>query len=290
MKASVIRLCDVDKIAIPPELLKVELDEKMLTDAVARLGLRYAAEAVAEIVEMGDTVHCRPDASRYPDGRDILLYTDVALPGAEQAAQAAIGRRVGDGFEAVIAGKSVQLTVSKIVRRVPAEVNDALIASMALDGVSTVAEYTAYIRAKMLGDMRVERSKEITHLLVDKMTEDSEFDYNAAELEKMIDEEIELFSADYAEDSLDMTPAEMRSAIAAQIKQGWVARAFCESHGIEIDRAGAEQYTDQMLHMTMLMGEETPTREEVLEMALQNEYYRGFYEYIDKLIERKMGA
>lgn len=113
MKASVIRLCDMDKIAIPPELLKVELDEQKVTDAVARLSLRYAAEIEAETAEMGDIVHCRPDATGYPDGRDILLYTDMALPGAEKAAKAAIGKRVGEGFDAVVADKTVQLTVSK---------------------------------------------------------------------------------------------------------------------------------------------------------------------------------
>lgn len=290
MKATVKKLCDMDKIAIPPELLKVELDEQAVTDAVARLSLRYAALGEAETAETGDIVHCRPDAQSYPDGRDILLYTDVAMPGAEQAAQAALGKRVGESFEAPIAGKAVQLTVSKIVRRTPAEVNDALIASMGLDGVSTVAEYTAYAREKMLADLRMERSKEITHIIVDTMDKESEFDCDAAVLDELVASQEEMYAADYAAAGIDITPEELRMSILAQARQAWVAEAFCIERGIEIDRESAEQYADQMIEMMTLMGEEVPERAVMLEMALENEYFRGFYDYIDGLIARRMGA
>lgn len=290
MKASAIRLCDMDKIAIPPELLKVELDEQKVTDAVARLSLRYAAETEAETAEMGDIIHCKPDANAYPDGRDILLYTDVALPGAEQAAQAAIGKRAGDEFEAVIADKAVHLTVSKIIRRVPAEVNDALIASMGLDGVSTVAEYTAYTREKMLRDLRMERSKEITGIIVDTMDKESEFDCDPAVLDEIIASQEEMYAADYAAAGIEVTPEELRKSILGQTRQAWLAEAFCIERGIEIDRASAEQYADQMIEMMTLMGEEVPERSVMLEMALENEYFRGFYDYIDGLIARRMGA
>lgn len=290
MKATVKKLCDMDRIAIPPELLKVELDEQAVTDAVARLSLRYAALGEAETAETGDIVHCRADAQSYPDGRDILLYTDVAMPGAEQAAQAALGKRVGGSFEAPVADKAVQLTVSKIVRRTPAEVNDALIASMGLDGVSTVAEYTAYTREKMLADLRMERSKEITHIIVDTMDKESEFDCDAAVLDELVASQEEMYAADYAAAGIDITPEELRMSILAQARQAWVAEAFCIERGIEIDRESAEQYADQMIEMMTLMGEEVPERAVMLEMALENEYFRGFYDYIDGLIARRMGA
>lgn len=290
MNAVVKKLCDIDAVAIPAEMLSVSVDEQDVQRDVARLGLRYAAESEAEIAETGDTVCCCADAESYPDGRVILLYTAAALPGAEGAEKAAVGKRLGESFETTIAGKAVRLTVEKILRRTPAEVNDALVAAMGLEGVSTVAEYSAYAREKRAADQRLEKSKEITRYLADTMTAESEFDYDPAALEKAIDEEIELYIADYGEDSLDMTQEEMRAAIADHFKQGWVARAFCETRGVEIDRAGSEVYTDQMLEMMSLMGEDAPAREEMLEMALQNEYFRAFYEYIDKLIERKMGA
>ncbi len=289
MKASVIRLCDMDKIVIPPELLNVELDEQTLAEAVARLGLRYAAESEAETVEVGDIVHCQPDANSYPDGRDILLYTDVAMPGAKQAAQAAVGKRVGEAFEAAVADKTVQLTVSKIVRRTPAEVNDALIASMGIEGVSTVADYTAYTREKMLADLRMERSKEITGLIVDTMDKESEFDCDPAILDEIVAAQEEMYAADYAAAGIDITPEDLRKSILAQTRQAWLAEAFCMERGIEIDRASAEQYADQMIEMMTLMGEEVPERSAMLEMALENEYFRGFYDYIDGLIARRMG-
>lgn len=290
MNAVVKKLCDIESIDIPAEMLSVCVDEQEVQRDLKRLGLRYAAESEAEIAEAGDTVCCRADAESYPDGRVILLYTAAVLPGAEEAEKAAVGKRLGESFDTALAGRAVHLTVEKILRRTPAEVNDALVASIGIEGVSTVEEYQAYAREKRAADQRLEKSKEITRYLADKMTTESEFEFDAAELEKKIDEEIELYIADYGEESLDMTQEEMRAAIADQMRQGWVAKAFCETRGVEIDRAGAEAYTDQMLEMTKLMGEEAPAREEMLEMALQNEYFRGFYEYIDKLIERKMGA
>lgn len=290
MNAAVKKLCDIESIDIPAEMLSVCVDEQDVQRDLARLGLRYAAESEAEIAEIGDTVCCRADEESYPDGRAILLYTAAALPGAEEAEKAAVGKHVGESIDTVLAGRVVRLTVEKILRRTPAEVNDALVALIGIDGVSTVDDYRAYARKKRAGDQRLEKSKEITRYLADRMTVESEFDYDAAELEKKIDEEIELYIADYGEESLDMTQEEMRAAIDDQIRQGWVAKAFCEARGIEIDRAGAEAYTDQMLEMTKLMGEEAPAREEMLEIALQNEYFRGFYEYIDKFIERKMGG
>lgn len=290
MNATVKTLCDIDRIEIPPEMLSVCVDEREVDADVTRLGLRYATESEVESAVLGDTVCCRADVESYPDGRTILLYTAMELPGAEAAARAGLGKRLGECFETTLVGRKVTLTVEKILRRTPAKIDDALVTSMGLEGVSTLEEYRSYARAKRLADQHLEQRKEITRFLADAMVEESSFDYDAAELDKTIDEEIELYSADYAEESIDMTAEQMRTAIAAQIKQGWVARAFCESHGIEIDRAGVEEYTDQMLQMMSLMGEDAPGREEMLEMALQNEYFRGFYEYIDKLIERKMEA
>lgn len=288
MNATVKTLCDLDRIAIPAEMLRVFVDEWEPDGDLARLGLRYACETEAEIAVAGDTVCCRPDSASYPDGRTILLYTATALPDAEKAAEAAVGKALGESFSAELAGKTVTLTVEKILRRTPAEVNDALVASMGLEGVSTVAEYRAYARDKRMADRKLERSKEITRFLVDKMEQESEFEYDAAEAEKVIAEEMELYAADCADDGEQMQPDEMRAAILSQLKQGWLAKAFCESRAIEIDRASAEEYTDRMLEMTKLMGEQAPPREAILDMALQNEYFRAFYEYIDRLIERKM--
>lgn len=289
MDVKVTKLCDMDAIAIPAEMLCVCVDEQDVEGDVARLGLRYAAESEADTVGPGDTVCCRADAESYPDGRAILLYTAAALPGAEAANAAAIGKSVGERFETSLAGKAVCLTVERIVRRTPAEVNDALVASLGLEGVVTVEDYRAWARDKRRAERRMEQSKEITRYLVDEMMAGSDFDFDAAALAAMVDEEMEQFAAEYAEEDADMSPEEMRAAIAEQIRQGWLAKAFCESLGLAIDRASAEEYTDQMLEMMKLMGDDSLTREAVLDMALQNEYFRAFYEYIDKLIERKMG-
>lgn len=288
MNVTVKKLCDIDRIEIPPEMLAVCVNEQDVQAELARLGLRYATESEAETVAPGDTAVCRANHESYPDGRRILLYTAVALPDATEAAEAAIGKTRGESFETKLANKPVTLTVEKVLRRTPAPVNDALVASMAIEGVSTVEEYRAYAREKRLADQRLERSKEITHYLVERMEADSDFEYDEAQVEPMIAEEMELYAADCEAEGVEMQPEEMREAILSQLKQGWLAKAFCEERGLSVDRAAAEQYTDQMLEMMQLMGEQAPAREAMLDMALQNEYFRTFYEYIDRFIERKM--
>lgn len=283
------KLCDIDSLSIPEEMLAVCVDEREVEGDLARLGLRYAAESEAETACMGDTVCCRAEASSYPDGRTILLYTAVALPGAEAANAAAIGRKTGERFETVLADKPVCLTVEKILRRTPAEVNDALVASMGMEGVATTDDYKAWARQKRLAERRMEKSKEITHYLVDRMLAESEFEYDAARLEQDLAEEMEQYAADFEAEGVTLSSEELREAILQQKKQGWLAKAFCESRFVPIDRAGAEEYTDRMMEMMKLMGDDSVTREAVLDMALQNEYFRAFFEYIDKLIERKMG-
>ena len=120
MKGSVSKLCDVDRIAIPEELLEVKIDEACVEDGLKALSLRYAAETAADTVEAGDIVHCRADKAAYPDGRTVLLFTGTEIPGAEAAAANAIGKRVGDVFAAQLLEKNAELCVEKIVRRIPA--------------------------------------------------------------------------------------------------------------------------------------------------------------------------
>lgn len=153
----------------------------------------------------------------------------------------------------------------------------------------TVADYTAYIREKMLGDLRMERSKEITGILVDTMDKESEFACDPAILDEIVAAQEEMYAADYAAAGIEISPEDLRRSILAQTRQAWLAEAFCIERGIEIDRESAEQYADQMIEMMTLMGEEVPERSVMLEMALENEYFRGFYDYIDGLIARRMG-
>lgn len=119
INGSVSKLYDIDSIAIPAELLALCVDEQQVEQSVRQPALRYASEAPADAVQPGDVVRCRADAASYPDGRTILLFPGMALPGAEAAEQAVLGRGVGDEFSAPLCGRNAVLTVEGITRRTP---------------------------------------------------------------------------------------------------------------------------------------------------------------------------
>ena len=183
MNGTVTKLCDVDSIGIPEDMLELRVDEGALDAEIGRLSLRCAREIPAETVEVGDVVYCWGDKEAYPDGRTILLYTATALPGAEEAAKAALGRKKGSNFQTSLMGKPLGLTVEKILRRESVEVNDALIAGLGIDGVNTLAEYRDSLRNKALADLKMERSKEIIRYLMEQMEAGSAFSYDEGEME-----------------------------------------------------------------------------------------------------------
>lgn len=290
MKGLVTKLCDVDSIAIPAEMLSVHVDDAQVAQEISRLSLRYAKESPAETAQEGDLVCCRAEKGGYADGRRILLYPGVQLPGAEQAAKAALGAHVGDPLETTLCGSAVSLTVEKILRRTPVEVNDALIASIGIEGVTTVAQYRTYLHDKMLSDLRMERSKDITRFLMDRMIADSDYLYDEAEMAEYIHSAEEEIAAQEDVEALGLSPEQMRQAIVDQAKQGWMAEAFCEAHGLKIDEDDVQAQADQTEEMMRLMGEEVPDRAELLELTRQDACLTEFFQYITDMIEKKMGG
>lgn len=85
MKGYVTRLCDIDSIGIPDEMLEVHIDKERIEKQIAALSLRYANEISSIICARGDIVRCKADEASYPDKRTIILFTGASLPAAEEA-------------------------------------------------------------------------------------------------------------------------------------------------------------------------------------------------------------
>lgn len=181
MNGKVDKLYDIDSIAIPEELLKVSVDEQRIEEEVGMLSLRYAKESLADTAAESDLVYAKADQESYPDGRTILLYTAMNMPGAEEAAKAVIGKKAGDVVSAVLADKKVTLTVEKVLHREPVEVTDELIAGMGIEGVADVEAYKAYLREKMIADQQMENNKGIVIHILNVMTENSTYAYDEAD-------------------------------------------------------------------------------------------------------------
>lgn len=285
MNGKVTKLCDLTSICISPDLLTASVDMQQVEHELRKLSVHYADRIEVENVNSGDIVYCTADNESYPDGRSILLYTALNIPGAEDAVKKVLGKHMGDTMTVVLSGKEASLTVKKIIRLIPVEVNDKLIASMGIDGVFTVDDYRAYIKEKMLADIRMENHKMAIRDVMAQMTEKSSFEYDDAEADKYLAENMEAIKADY--EAVGMEPPtveELREGVLEQSKQGWLAEEFCRRNNIEIDKAGVEAEADQMLEMMSIMGEKLPEREKMIEEALRNAYAMALFEKIDAFL------
>lgn len=290
MKGTVTRLCSPDHIRIPDEMLSVEVNPAAVEDALRRLSLRYAAQTHTRIVEKGDVVICRADAADYPDGRGILLYTGLDIPGAEEAVRAVLGQQVGASFSAALAGRTVRLTITENVRLCPAEITDGLVASIGLEDVLTVVDYRRYTREKLRADQSTEKCKLAVGWLVTQMLEGSTFAYDEAALEAYLSAHMAEYQAECEADGVEISEAEIRSGMIAQFRQGWLAEAYCQHCGIGIDQSAVAEQTDQMLEMMQLMGENVPDRETVLEDTRRSAYCIEMFAALEKRVKAKMGG
>lgn len=292
MNGYVSKLYDIDSIVIPKEMLNTFVDEQRVEEAVHMLSMRYAKEMQVDIVEKGDLVYCQADQTSYPDGRTILLYTGLEIEAAKVASEAVIGKKTEDSFLTTLAQKQVGLTIKKIIRRIPVEVNDALIVDMGIEGVISVEDYKAYIRQKMAKDQKMENSKAVLRYVMDEMVEKTIYSYDEAEMQSHVqammaeyEQMMATFGADEMED--DESPEDIKENIIYQAKQYWMAEAFCKSKDIPIDESDIEDEINRMVEMMELTGEPVPKRDELRSMMIQDAYLDGFFGYVNQMIEQQ---
>lgn len=287
MKGTITQLCDLAAIPIPPELLAVEISPEQVQQEVGQLAMRYAAQTPVEIAQPSDILHCRAEAA-YPDGRKILLYTGLNIPGTAPAIAAALGKQVGNTFSTQLAGTDVTLTVEAILRLTPATVDDSLISSLGMDGVTTLAAYTQRVTENLRKNAEMECRKEAGAYLMDAMLAGSTAEYDPAEFEAYLQAHMPEIEAAYQENEEEIPDmAEIRQAILYREKQNWVAQAFCQVRSIPLDRQAAEEEADQLADMMALMGEPVPNREELVEEALNNAAVMELFREIDNILAQK---
>lgn len=290
MNGKVIKLCDPQTIQIPQEFTVAVVDAQQVEQELNNLAKRYAEQSAADIAQQGDIVCCRADEQSYPDGREIRLYTALDIPGAQAAAAAVQGQVIGAQLATTLAGKAVQLTIQKIIRLIPAQVNDKLIAAMGIEGVSTVEAYRQHITAKKLADIKMENNKKLMQYIMDQMINGSAFDYDPAELKAELEGQREFIAQEYSSAGVEMpADAELLEALLYQQKQGWLAAEYCHANGIEIDKAAAEEEADQMLEMMAIMGEELPDRSQMVEDSMRNAYVMELFAGLDAMLGDKVG-
>lgn len=292
MDGTVKELCGIESIKIPEEMLDDSISDKDVEKQVDLLSLRYADELNADMVIEGDLVYCRADEESYPDGRDILIFTRSEMPGACDAEKAVLGCRQGEIVKTTLAGKKTELSITGIIRRTPAAVNDELIVKIGIDNVATVDEYRRYVKDKMTADRHLQNSKEITRFILDGLINGSTYVYDEAEAEQYVLSCYEEYLKENERLGIeeDLTVDDVRDGVINNLKQGWIAEAVCKKNNIEIDMASIEEDTDRMIEMMELSGEEIPAREEIIKMSLAGEYMNRLFMYVEEYIDKLTGG
>ncbi len=289
MKGTVTKLREADSVQLPAEMLSVSISAEQVEDELRQLSMRHAGKAPAEKVQPGDIVACQPCAA-YADGRRVLLFTGLDIPAAADAVQAALGRQAGDTFTCTLAGKEASLTVETITRLTPAAVDDGLIASLHMDGVSTVADYRRYAADMLKRREQADKAKMAVGYVMEQMLEGSEFAYDQGELDAYYAGHLAEIMAEYKAFGFEGTEEDIRHDVLQQLKQGWMAEEVCCRSGYQPDKAAVEQEADQMLEMMSLMGEPAPDRETMVEESLRNAYIMEMFRQLETLVNEKMGG
>lgn len=279
MDIKVKKLCDIDSVKIPEEFLVTEVDESEVDAALNGMSLRYAKKSEVDACGEGDILFC-DGGELYPDGRDVLIFTGTAVPGAQKAAADGVGKRVGESFNTELCGKKASLTVKKIVHLTPAEINDEFIKSLSLEDVGTVSEYKEHIRATIKENLEAQKGNLINHFFMETLINESEFSYDEAQMkayvEKAYAESVKMYGEEFAEED----PDDMKASIESFTKQSCAVKAFCEEKGLEPDMDAINGDVDSLLQMMALTGEEAPSREELLESEVSGAYMNMFFEYV----------
>lgn len=293
MNGCVKDLFDLENIIIPDDMLDICVDEQKIQDEVNNLALRYAKEIEVDTVDKGDMVCCEVDRVVYPDGRHILIYTGIEIPGAEKAVDDVLDKKVGDTVITLLCNKNVELRIVKITRKVPATVNNELVVGIGIDGVSTVEEYKNYVRKRDWTNQKTEKNKELVYFILQEMVSKSTYSYKQEDMDEYIKSVMEEYAeqmAEMAEMGMEESEEEIKSGIEFNAKQMLVAKAFCEKKNIEIDKKAAMKEAEQMIEMMELMGETVKDRDSMLESAIEGAYMNEMFGYLDEYIELKLGG
>lgn len=194
MKAIVTKLCDISSLTVPEEMTKWRVRPEDVEDQLRTLALSHAVELHPDKAAFHDSVRLSAEGRM-----DVLLYPGLSLPGAEGAEKAVLGLGVGDTLTAPIGGSALTMRVEEIRRRVPAEINDALIQAQDMDGVSTVEQYRDWYRAKTEAQNKEILLKEIAFYLLGALRDRSEFDFDR--------EELDAWARERAQESIDSCTA-----------------------------------------------------------------------------------
>ena len=187
MRSRVLTLKDPRTVDLSGHLEPFALDRERLDRELRRSTNPYIRWEKGTVVSAGDLVVCRlgSDCPRFRKER--VKFTAGSAMFHRELEVLTLGMAVGETRETDLPEGHVALTVTEVTNRIVPEISDALVAQMGLEGIHTVAEYTAYLTKQQ----KEERFREVVYApyryLIDQVVGGSEFVIDEADWQKVVD-------------------------------------------------------------------------------------------------------
>lgn len=248
MNSKVIHIPDLNGFQADPELTAIVVTEDEVQEKIVHLAKIHGELTEQDEITAGCGVICENE-----EGRKILLYPSLGMPGLAEAENEVKGKRAGDSFQTVVAGKNMALTVKQILLYRSCEIDDTLAQKAGMEGVFTLED----LKVKIEGDLKEKKRQEASRMLIMEMHQ-----YLCSNAETVLDEEeIEAWTKEQArisyEENLEMgidlrftetgemvTEEEIIKQLAEDMRLSFVSmlvnQKFCEERGFTSEKEGME--------------------------------------------------
>lgn len=283
MEIKVKALYDVSKVVVPKELTEWKVTEEQVQEHLNQIARLAADTQEASVVEKGDCVKCSCTEGALA-GREVLIYPGLKLPGAEQAEEAVLSLTAGSEFTVELNGEE-KLKVEQILRRIPAAVDDNLIQRQAIDGVTTVDEYCSWYRKNTEETNRTQALKLIQNYYIQTITDHSEFEYDQAEMDELVERQLKeqlAYEMEMTGEKFELSEEELMLAkeqmSSGQLRSA-VEQAMCNAAGIVLT---PDMFEEELKAIAAEMPGMEDMMDEYRELYLNQAYAERAVELIDE--------
>lgn len=187
MRSRVLTVRDPASVDFSAYLKPFQLDQARLEREKKRAVHPFLRWEPGNVLAAGDIAVCRlvSDCPRF--NREAVRFTAGSGLFHRQLEAQAIGMTVGQTCEVALPEGTVTMTLTQVTRRIEPPLTDALVEKMGLDGVHTVAQYTAYLIAQQKEEQFQATVYEPLHYLTRQVIDGSEFVLCQADWQHVVD-------------------------------------------------------------------------------------------------------
>lgn len=174
MKSKVITMFPYREVDFTRFKRSPKIDEAALQKEFDRAVYPYITWSDGDTVYTGDVVVCRLTSTNSRYERPSVKITVGAGLLDREAEKALVGQKAGAELELVCHGSAVKATILSVQNRHVPPLSDEMVAALGIDGVSTAAEYHAYLVKQALDEQFHNESYEVIQYVLDVVRERSE--------------------------------------------------------------------------------------------------------------------